>query len=108
LGWDELAAQKYLAWEHHLALTILASWFIAETKLEWAQSHEHDPELAAEMAVDVLPALSMANVRAMLRAAMPLPQLTPEQAAELVVAHLVNRTRSRKSRIKRHKLKPLT
>jgi hypothetical protein len=31
---------------------------------------------------------------------MPLPQLTPEAAAELVVKHLVNRTRSRKSRMK--------
>lgn len=106
LGWDELEAQKYRAWEHHLALTILASWFIAQTKLEWAQSHERDPQLAAEMEVDILPALSMANVRAMLRAAMPLPQLTPEQAARLVVEHLVNRTRSRKSRLKHHHRKP--
>jgi hypothetical protein len=31
LGWDELQAQKYLAWEHHLALTVLASWFVAQT-----------------------------------------------------------------------------
>lgn len=32
IGWDELQAQKYRAWKHHLALTILASWFIAQTK----------------------------------------------------------------------------
>lgn len=108
LGWDELAAQKYRAWEHHLALTILASWFIVQTKLEWAERHERDPQLTAEMEVDILPALSMANVRAMLRAALPLPQLTPEQAADLVVEHLVNRTRSRKSRLKRQHLKPLS
>ena len=31
LGWDEFQATKYHAWEHQLALTILASWFIAET-----------------------------------------------------------------------------
>jgi len=31
LGWDEFQALKYRAWEHPLALTILASWFIAET-----------------------------------------------------------------------------
>lgn len=108
LGWDELAAQKYLAWEHHLALTILASWFIAQTKLEWQQTYERDPALTQELAVDGLPELSMANVRAMLRAALPLPQLTAEQAAELVVEHLVNRTRARKSRMKGHKRKPLT
>jgi SRSO17 transposase len=29
-GWDEFQAVKYRAWEHHLALTILASWFIAK------------------------------------------------------------------------------
>ena len=27
-GWDEFQAIKYKAWEHHLALTIMASWFI--------------------------------------------------------------------------------
>ena len=32
LGWDEWQAQKYRAWDHHLALTVLsASWFIAAT-----------------------------------------------------------------------------
>ncbi|MFZ2070303.1 MAG: hypothetical protein WAV32_01600 [Halobacteriota archaeon] len=34
LGWDELEAQKYLAWMHHLAMTILALWFITQTKAE--------------------------------------------------------------------------
>jgi SRSO17 transposase len=28
LGWDEFQAIKYRAWEHQLALTLLASWFI--------------------------------------------------------------------------------
>jgi SRSO17 transposase len=97
-GWDDLQARSYRAWEHHLALTILATWFVAQTKLTWAQEQPRDPSLAQEFNVDVLPALSMANVRAMLRAAMPLPDLTPEKATQLVVKHLVNRTRSRKSR----------
>ncbi|MDD5370438.1 MAG: hypothetical protein PHQ40_15250 [Anaerolineaceae bacterium] len=35
LGWDEFQDRKYLAWEHQLALTILAGWFIAETRLDW-------------------------------------------------------------------------
>ena len=99
-GWDDLQAQKYRAWEHHLALTVLATWFVAQTKLEWAEQYPRDPTLAQQFDVDVLPALSMANVRELLRAAMPLPQLTPETAAELVVEHLVNRTRSRKSRLR--------
>jgi len=33
IGWDELVAQKYRAWMHHTALTALALWFIAETKV---------------------------------------------------------------------------
>ncbi len=100
-GWDELQAQKYAAWEHHLALTVLATWFIAETKLEWARAAGRDPSLAAQFEVEVLPALSAANVREMLRAALPLPRLSPEDAASLVVEHLVNRTRSRRSRLKK-------
>ena len=101
LGWDEFQALKYRAWEHNLALTIMASWFITETRLDWAQEHEHDPELLEELELEVLPALSMANVREMLRAAMPLPQLTPLQSAQLVAKHLDNRARSRKSRLRR-------
>jgi SRSO17 transposase len=101
IGWDELQAQKYRAWEHHLALTILATWFVAETKLDWARDHPRDPTLVADLATDRLPDLSVANVRAMLRAAVPLPDLTADRAAALVVEHLVNRTRSRRSRRQR-------
>lgn len=100
LGWDEFQAIKLRAWEHQLALTILASWFITETRLDWSRRFARDPELLARYEVEVLPALSMANVRAMLTAAMPLPQLSPEEATCLVVKHLDNRTRSRKSRLR--------
>src|SRR5512138_1624852 len=31
IGWDEFQAQKYRAWEHHLALTAAALWFVAQT-----------------------------------------------------------------------------
>ena len=102
LGWDEFQATKFLAWQHHLALTILASWFITETRLDWAEQYQRDPDLLETYEVEVLPALSLANVRELLRAAMPLPQLSPEDAAYLVVNHLVNRTRSRKSRLKNY------
>lgn len=101
-GWDEFQTTGLLAWQHQLALTILAAWFIAEIKLDWAIEHQRDLTLLDEYEIDVLPALSVANVREMLRAAMPLPQLTTRQATELVMEHLDNRTRSRKSRFKSH------
>lgn len=100
-GWDEFQACKYRAWEHQLALTILASWFIAETRLDWMTRIQHDPALLAHYEVDVLPLLSISNVRELLRAAMPLPQLSTEEAADLVVKHLINRTCSRKSRLRK-------
>lgn len=99
-GWDEFQAQKYRAWEHNLALTIMASWFIAQTKHEWAQTYARDPELAQQLEVEVLPALSVANVRELLRAALPLHQLSCEEATCLVVKHLVNRSRSTACRLK--------
>jgi SRSO17 transposase len=99
IGWHELQAQKYRAWEHHLALTILATWFIAQTKHEWAHTLPRDPGLARQMALEVLPTLSVANVRELLQAVLPLPQLSPKQATRLVVKHLVNRSRSTRSRL---------
>jgi SRSO17 transposase len=101
LGMDDFRAIKYRAWQHHLALTILASWFIAETRLDWQAEHPHDQRLLDDYETDVLPALSMANVREMLRATLPLKQLSPLEAANLLVKHLDNRTRSRRSRLKK-------
>ena len=106
-GWDEFQALKYLAWEHQLALTILASWFIAETRLDWMTRFERDPALLTQYEIDVLPLLSVGNVRELLRAAIPLPQLSIEQAANLVMKHLVNPTRSRKSRSRKRQQKPV-
>jgi SRSO17 transposase len=100
IGWDEFQAQKYRAGEHHLALTAAALWFVAQTKLAWAQASPRDPALARQLAVEVLPALSTANVRELLKAVFPLPQLTLEQATELVIMHLVHRARSTSSRLK--------
>lgn len=105
LGWDEFQATKYRAWQHQLALTILASWFIAETRLDWMQRFARDPALLEQYQVDVLPSLSVGNVRELLRAAMPLPQLSSPEAAALVVKHLVNRTRSRSSRLRKQRLR---
>ncbi len=106
-GWDEFQAMKYRAWEHQLALTILAGWFVAETRLDWMHRFHQDPDLISQLEVDVLPQLSVGNVRELLRAALPLPQLSSQQAADLVVSHLLNRTRSRKSRLRRTQHKGL-
>lgn len=100
LGWADLQARKYRAWEHHLALTAAATWFIAGVKLEWREAYPRDPELARQFELEVLPAISTANVRDLLQAALPLPQLTPERARDMVASHLVNRARSTASRLR--------
>lgn len=105
LGWDEFQAIKYLAWQHQLALTILASWFIAVTRLDWMQRFARDPTLLEQFEIDVLPLFSVRNVRELLRAAIPLPQLSIQEAAALVIEHLTNRTRARKSRLRKRQEK---
>jgi SRSO17 transposase len=104
-GWDEFQAQKYLAWEHHTALTACALWFIAKQKLKWAAECARDPDLFQHFQIEVLPALSTANVRSLLKAVLPLPELSKEEARRQVVRHLVNRSRSKASRL-RHRSKP--
>ena len=74
---------------------------MAQTKLEWAQQSPPDATLAADLGVVRVPARSVANVRELLTASLPLPQLTPEQAQRLVVKHLVGRSRATASRRKR-------
>lgn len=99
-GWDELVARKYRAWIHHTALTALALWFVAETKLDWLHQHPRDPSLAGELGVEALPMFSMANVRELLVAAMPLQRLSQADAMRLVTKHLVQRSRSTASRLR--------
>ncbi|HQE93788.1 MAG TPA: hypothetical protein PLH19_13365 [Anaerolineae bacterium] len=84
-----------------MALTAAVLWFIAGVKLGWQQTYARDPELARQLGLEVLPALSTANVRDLLQAVLPLPQLTSDQARELVATHLVHHTRSTRSRFKR-------
>ena len=100
IGWDEFQAQTYRAWEHHLA-----PWLVAQIKLDWRQMYARDPQLLLQLKMEALPALSTANVRELLKAALPLPQLTPAQATELVVTQLVDRALSTSSRI-RDQLEP--
>jgi SRSO17 transposase len=101
LGWAEFQAFKYRAWEHHLALTALALWFVAETKWQWAQTYARDPQLRQQLEVQVLPALSTANVCELLRAVLPVPTLTPQDALRIVIRMLRDRAASTRSRLKK-------
>lgn len=98
-GWDEIQTTTFTAWQHQLAFTMLAQWFITQTRLDGERQSEPDPQLLSRYEVSLLPVLSVANVRELLRAVLPLPVLSPLHAASLVVEHLDNRTRSRKSRL---------
>jgi len=100
LGWAEFQALKYRAWEHHLALTALALWFVAETKWQWAQTYARDPQLIQQLEVEVLPALSTANVCELLRAVLPVPTLTPASTLQIVIRMLLDRAASTRSRLK--------
>ena len=100
LGWGEFQAQKFQAWEHHLALTALALWFVAEIKLDWAQTYARDPHLKQQFELELLPALSTANVCELLRAVLPVPTLTPDDAVRIIIQTLVDRARSTRSRLR--------
>jgi SRSO17 transposase len=101
LGMAAFQALKYRAWDHHLALTILASWFIAEIRLDWAAEFPPDAQLLRDYETHVLPRLSMSNICELLRAVLPLRQLSTPEAAALVIQHLDNRIRSRRSRLRK-------
>jgi SRSO17 transposase len=100
LGMDDLQACKYRAWMHHMALTALSLWFVADTKLAWAATCPRDPTLAADLGVVTMPALSTANVRAILLAVLPLPQFTVAETRHIIITHLVGRARSTASRLR--------
>lgn len=102
MGWAEFSARRYRAWEHHLALPAAALWFVAQAKLEWEEGEGgRDAELAGELRVRVLPALSTANLRELLRAVLPLEQLTPAATTLVVVKQLVQRARAIGSRLRK-------
>lgn len=83
-----------------MALTAAALWFVAQTKLEWECEYGRDAELAQELKVRVLPALSTANLRELLQAVLPIAQLTPADATQAVVKRLVQRARATGSRLR--------
>jgi SRSO17 transposase len=101
MGWDELVAQKYRAWMHHAALAALALFFVMSVRRGWAEKYPRSEKLKEEFGVEKLPALSVANIRELLAAVMPLPRFTPDQALVVVIGHLKNRARSTGSRCRK-------
>ncbi|KJU87573.1 transposase, partial [Candidatus Magnetobacterium bavaricum] len=57
--------------------------------------------LAKQFEIEVLPMLSVANIRLLLMTVMPLRELTIGQVIEQIVEHFLNRVRSTKSRLKK-------
>jgi hypothetical protein len=98
MGWDELVAQKYRAWMHHAALAALALYFVMSVRRRWAEQYPRSEGLKEELGIPKLPALSVANIRELLAAVMPLQRFTPAQAMRVVMRHLENRARSTRSR----------
>ncbi len=105
IGWDELEAQKYRSWMHHAALTGLALWFVAQTKLDWAQAHPKDEALASELGVDKLPQLSTANIKRLLQIVIPIRQPTLEEMVDLIITFLVSRAESTACRMRQQRQK---
>ena len=57
--------------------------------------------ISQELGIERLPSLSISNVRELLKATLPLPQVTQAQATRLVVTHLVHRSRSIACRLRK-------
>lgn len=101
LGWDELQALKYRAYLHTLAICAVALMFTADVKHQQRQHFTPQDHLMAEAGVNRLPDLSLANVKELIRAVMPLPSITKEQATQKVITTLFLRTKDTASKIRK-------
>ena len=91
LGMSEYEARSWTSWHHHMSLVALAHLYVTQTRRDLNRTV---PDLTLDMAMRLL------------RAALPQPHLTLEQAAELVDYHR-NRNRDatkshRKSWLAKH------
>src|SRR4051794_19836594 len=86
---------------HHAALSALALYFVMSVRREWAKRFPSSQQLEEELGVPKRPALSVANVKDLLAAVMPLRRFTPEEAIRVVIGHLENRTASTRSRCRK-------
>lgn len=101
LGWDELQALKYRAYLHTLAICAIALMYMADVKHQQRENFVPQGQLMAEVGVNRLPDLSLANVKELIRTVMPLPSLTKEQATQKVITTLYLRTKDTASKIRK-------
>jgi len=101
-GWDELLSGKYRSYMHRLAIDALAVWFIATIKLEERNNLVDNQHIKER---EPVPDLSFANVRQLLLVTFPLKEVSEEQAIKLVNKHLINRTKSTISRLKKNQIR---
>jgi SRSO17 transposase len=100
LGFDELQALKYRAYMHSLALCALALVFLADTKSEQRNMHAPQNIVKEELKIPQLPDLSLANVKELMKAVFPMPQLTKQQAVEKIINTLFKRAKVTQYKLK--------
>lgn len=101
LGWDELQAVKYRAYLHSLAICAIALMYTTDIKYQQRAYFVPQEQVMAQAGVNRLPDLSLANVKELIRAVMPLPTLTKEQATKKVITTLFLRTKDTASKIRK-------
>jgi SRSO17 transposase len=86
LGMSQYEARSWTSWHHHMSLVALAHLYVTQTERDLKRKI---PELTLDMAMRLL------------RAALPRPTLTLEDAEELVEYHLAHNRQAKKSHRKR-------
>ena len=100
-GWDELRSSKYRAYMHRITIDALALWFIAKCKMDIRQNDQiNNQKVKEQLGIDTLPEISFANIRELLLTVYPLKTMSKEEAVVLVNKHLLNRSKSKKSKNK--------
>ena len=100
LGWDELQAMKYRAWDHHLALIALALWFSCKIKIKFSLCYPGDTILSEQLQVNVLPQISLPNIRNILQALFPVLRPSLFETQMIIVKTFVDRSRYTATRLR--------
>ena len=98
LGFDELQAVKYRAYIHTLALCAMALVFMADIKIDQRKNYVKQDIVNEELNIPQLPDLSLANVKELMKAIFPLPQLSKQQAVQKVINTLFKRVKATRSK----------
>jgi SRSO17 transposase len=86
LGMAQYEARSWTSWHHHMSLVALAHLFVTQTRRDLKRKN---PELTLDMAL------------VLLRAALPRPQLSLEDAKELIEYHQARNRQATESHRKR-------